>query len=369
MITVKTILSKRNFSKDNLISLLESRGSERLELFKASAKIKQEKTGNKVYLRGLIEFSNICSKNCYYCGIRKNNNKVNRYTITAKEVIDACEYAYKHQFGSVVLQSGEIMHPFFTKEITRFLEKAKKLSNGKLGITLSCGEQSKETYRKWFDAGAHRYLLRIETSSPELYKKLHPDDSLHDFEKRKQALSDLKETGYQVGTGVMVGLPWQTTEHLAKDLLFMQELDIDMCGMGPYIEHQDTPLFKYRKNFIAHKERFDLTLKMIAILRLMMQDINIAATTAMQAIDKQGREKALMIGANILMPNITPRQYREDYFLYENKPCYDENPDDCLPCLEARAIAAGSKIVFGEWGDSKHFEKKKNSQSVYNNIR
>ncbi len=363
MTAIKTILSERNFSKENLIFLLESRDNERLELFKAAAKIKEEETKNKVFLRGLIEFSNICSKDCYYCGIRKSNGKVNRYTVTEAEVIEAFRYAHSKQFGSVVLQSGEIAHPAFTRTITHLLEKTKKLSAGKLGITLSCGEQSKETYRQWFKAGAHRYLLRIEASSPELYKKLHPDDSLHSFEKRKQALYSLKETSYQVGTGVMVGLPWQTTGHLANDLLFMKELDIDMCGMGPYIEHEDTPLFKYREKLIAPEQRFDLTLKMIAILRLMMEDINIAATTAMQAIDKQGREKALMVGANILMPNITPRQYREDYFLYENKPCYDENPDDCLPCLEARVAAAGSKIVYGEWGDSKHFAKKQNSKS------
>ncbi len=357
---IDEILLKDIFTKDDLIALLEANESDRKKIFALSSEIKEKYVGKKVYFRGLIELSNICSKNCYYCGIRKGNRSVDRYMVGEKEVLEAAQFALDNGYGSMVLQSGERSDRKFVNEITDLLKKIKDLSDGKLGITLSMGEQSEDVYKEWFEAGAHRYLIRIETSNRELYYKIHPHDSKHDYETRINALHTLRNIGYNVGTGVMIGLPFQTVADLADDLLFFKDLDIDMCGMGPYIEHEDTPLYAFRHLLLSKKDRFRLSLKMVAILRIMMKDINIAATTAMQAIDKLGREKALKVGANIIMPNLTPVQYREGYLLYEDKPCIDEEAEQCKTCLEARIHLAGDEIGFGEWGDSKHFEKRNN---------
>nr|WP_246222933.1 [FeFe] hydrogenase H-cluster radical SAM maturase HydE [Draconibacterium halophilum] len=341
--------------KQEIIQLLKATGEERTALLTRAQEVKVKETGNKVYFRGLVEFSNICAKDCLYCGIRKGNEKVIRYDVSDDEILESCRFAWENNFASVVLQSGELSSPTFIKRVDDLLKKIKQISNGELGITLSCGEQSQETYRRWFESGAHRYLLRIESSNRELYYKIHPENEIHSFEKRIEALRSLKNTGYQVGTGVMIGLPFQTYEHLADDLLFFKKLDIDMCGMGPYIEHEDTPLYQHRHLLKTKQERFDLALNMIAVLRLLMPDINIAAATALQAIDPAGREKALAIGANVIMPNLTPTAYREEYQLYEDKPCLDEDAELCRNCLEARIHMAGSEIGYGEWGDSKHF--------------
>ncbi len=345
-------------NKQEIIHLLQTKGDERTQLLKKSREIKEKVVGNKVYFRGLIEFSNICSKDCLYCGIRKSNNTVIRYDSTDEEILDACRFAWENRFASVVLQSGEISSPAFIKRVDNLLRKIKQLSNNELGITLSCGEQSRKTYLRWFESGAHRFLLRIESSNPDLYYKIHPNNKKHSFEKRLESLQFLKATGYQVGTGVMIGLPFQTYEDLANDLLFLKKIDIDMCGMGPYIEHEDTPLYEYRHLLMPKQERFDLALNMIAILRLLMPDINIAAATALQAIDPAGREKALAVGANIIMPNLTPVNYRKEYQLYEDKPCLDEDKELCRNCLEARIELSGSEIGYDEWGDSKHFSQR-----------
>jgi biotin synthase len=245
----------------------------------------------------------------------------------------------------------------FAKRIETLLKRIHAATDEKLRITLSCGEQERDVYRRWFDSGAKRYLMRIETSNQNLYARLHPNDDRHSFQNRLDCLNILRETGYQTGTGVMIGLPFQTLWDLADDLLFLKSNDIVMIGMGPYLEHADTPLYRYRSQLLPLAERFDLTLKMIAILRIMMKDVNIAATTALQTIEKLGREKAIMAGANVIMPNITPGTYRNDYSLYDNKPCTDENPEDCRTCLEARIALTGNNIAFGEWGDSAHFKK------------
>ena len=352
------ILQKSEFNKSDIIELLKLTGEEEKILFRTAAKIKEEAVGNVVYLRGLIELSNVCSKDCYYCGIRKSNDFSNRYSLNEEEVLEAVKFAYENKYGSIVIQSGELTSPVFIAKITRILQGAKKLTNGEIGITLSCGEQTSETYQRWFDSGAHRYLLRIESSTESLYYKIHPQDKHHNFDARLKALFDLKSIGYQVGTGVMIGLPFQTLEHLANDLLFMQQFNIDMCGMGPYIEHKNTPLYQFKDSLLPLQERFSLTLKMIAILRIMMKDINIAATTALQTIDKIGREKAIQVGANILMPNITPGKYRDSYALYENKPCTDENAEDCKSCIDVRVSLVNHEVGYAEWGDSKHFSKK-----------
>lgn len=357
MKTVSEILQNDHFTRDELVILLNAEGSDRQALFQQAQKVKLANIGNKVYFRGLVEFSNICAKDCLYCGIRKSNENVVRYEATDDEILEACRFAWENRFGSVVLQSGELSSPTFVNRINVLLRKIKQLSNNELGITLSCGEQSLETYRRWFESGAHRYLLRIESSNPELYRKIHPDNDFHSFDRRLQSLNDLRTAGYQVGTGVMIGLPFQTTEDLANDLLFLKQFDVDMVGMGPYIEHEDTPLYTFRHQLKTKQERFDLALKMIATLRLLMPDINIAAATALQAIDPAGREKALTIGANIIMPNLTSTKYRKEYQLYEDKPCLDEDAELCRNCLEARIEISGCEIGYGEWGDSKHFKK------------
>ncbi len=343
---------------DSLLSLLRTTGPEKTRLFERSAAIKEQHVGNRVYFRGLIEFSNICQKNCLYCGIRKNNEQVRRYNLTDDEVVEAARFAADNNYASLVLQSGEVETGNFTRRVAHLLTRIHRETGSRLRITLSCGEQDKETYKMWHDCGAHRYLLRIESSNQALYEKLHPGDGLHMYRRRRECLDALQETGYQVGTGVMIGLPFQTVEDLANDLLFMQQFNIDMVGMGPYLEHSDTPLYAYRDQLLPLEERFQLTLKMIACLRILMPDINIAATTALQSIDKLGREKAIKIGANVIMPNITPGKYRDDYLLYQNKPCTDENADDCKTCLEARIALAENEIAYGEWGDSKHFRER-----------
>ncbi|MBI9036121.1 MAG: [FeFe] hydrogenase H-cluster radical SAM maturase HydE [Bacteroidales bacterium] len=355
---IDQILAKDNFSKEDIITLLNSDVIGRNKLYTKAAEIKAEYVGKKVYFRGLIEFSNICKKNCFYCGIRAGNNKVERYYVSEAEVLEAVQYAYDNKYASLVLQSGERNNKDFVDQVTNMLEKISAITNDEMGITLSMGEQTEETYKRWRDAGAKRYLLRIEASNRELYSKLHPQDATHDYDYRLDSLKTLQEVGYQVGTGVMIGLPFQTVEDLAEDLLFFQKFDIDMVGMGPYIEHEDTPLYQYKDQLISKEDRFNLSLKMVAILRIMMKDINIAATTAMQAIDEMGREKALKVGANVIMPNLTPVKYREGYLLYEDKPCVDEEASECKNCLEARIKMAGDTIGYGEQGNSKHYSQR-----------
>jgi biotin synthase len=351
-------LQGSNLTGDTIAKLLELKDTGKLSLFEKAAQVKRDIVGDVVYFRGLIEFSNICAKNCFYCGIRKDNTNFRRYNLDDSDIVEAATFAHKNKFASLVLQSGELQSEVFTIRIAKLLDKIHAATNGELRITLSCGEQSKETYQIWHDAGAHRYLLRIESSNPELYKKLHPNDENHRFEKRMESLFSLRDTGYQVGTGVMIGLPFQTFEDLANDLLFMKNFAIDMVGMGPYIEHTDTPLYQYKNDLLPLKERFQLALKMIAVLRILMPKINIAAATALQAIDKLGREKALKVGANVIMPNITPGKHRDDYLLYQNKPCTDDSADDCKNCLEARVALAGNTIGYGSWGDSLYYRER-----------
>lgn len=356
---VADILAKDSFSRSDIVTLLEAQGEDRTLLFKTSSEIKEKYIGKKVWFRGLIEFSNICGKDCLYCGIRKGNKNLVRYNLPDEEILAAAKFAYDNNYGSIALQSGELEAEFFSGRVENLLKQIRKMSEGKLGITLSVGEQDPEVYKRWYDAGAHRYLLRVESTNEALYHKIHPNDSKHSFHRRLDCLKSLQDIGYQTGTGVMIGLPFQTMDDLAGDLLFFSQFNIDMCGMGPYIEHADTPLIEFAGELMPLKDRFDLTLKMIAILRIMMKDINIVAATALQAIDPIGREKAVMIGANIIMPNITPGQYRDSYKLYDNKPCTDDSAEDCQSCLEARISLADSEIIYGEWGDSRHYSKRR----------
>ena len=343
----KEIIEKLSLSEPDSLSTLYA---------EANA-VKTSAIGNKVHLRGLIEFSNICNKNCYYCGIRCENQAVNRYELSDEEVLTAVDFAWKNRYGSVVLQSGEQQSEHFTARITSLLHQIKEHTGNEVGITLSCGEQTAATFREWFKAGAHRYLLRIETSNRELYYKLHPNDNRHSFDTRLNAIRLLREEGYQVGTGVMIGLPFQTTEQLADDLLFFKSLNIDMVGMGPYLEHSQTPLYPYRHLLLPSEKRLELSLKMVAVLRLLMPDINIAATTALQVLHSEGRERAVSAGANIIMPNMTLPEHRPDYLIYEHKPGISDDAAVSKSKLEQNLQEAGITIGYDEWGDSLHFKK------------
>lgn len=348
-------LNASYFSRDLVRHFLTCRDDEESLLFEKSAAVRQLAIGNKVYMRGLIEISNKCRKDCLYCGIRRSNRHVMRYSLTDDEILEAARFADHHHYGSIVLQGGEQCDPAFVLRISRLIEEIKKASDNRLGITLSLGEQSQDTYRRWFDSGAHRYLLRIETSNPELYRRIHPEGQLHSHHTRLECLRRLQKCGYQTGTGVMIGLPFQTIDDLVDDLFFIRSLDIDMVGMGPYLEHAETPLWQHRHLLMPLSGRLQLSLHLIATLRLMMPDLNIAATTALQAIAPEGRETALRIGANVIMPNITPAINRSNYKLYENKPSLNERSEDFLPTLAAAIRASGCELTVGQWGDSHHF--------------
>ena len=355
----ENILLKQDLDKEEIKLLLAAEGAQMKRLLQRGLEVKLQHLDNCVHLRGLIEYGNVCEKNCLYCGLRRGNDRVERYCLSDEEVLSCARLAHKLGYGSVALQSGERSDPAFIDKIEQLVREIKQIDGGSLGITLSLGEQTEETYRRWFEAGAHRYLLRIESSTEELYYRIHPKNAKHDFRRRLACLETLKRLGYQTGTGVMVGLPGQTPDHLADDLLFFKRMDVAMVGLGPYIPHPDTPLYRLRDLVPPAGERMDLTLKMIAILRMMMPEINMVAATANQTIDPQGREKAIAAGANVIMPNLTPGEYRESYFIYPDKACVKDRPDQCKSCLDIRLAAIGHKILYNAWGDSLAFTKKK----------
>ena len=333
-------------------------------LFNAAYAVKSRSVGRSVAFRGLIEFGNACEKNCYYCGIRRGNGRAHRFRMTADEIVRAAELAGEAGYGSVVLQSGELSSEANAKFVEGVLRRIHAAAGDAFGITLSLGEQTEETYRRWREAGAHRYLLRIETSNPKLYARLHPAN--HSWERRRDCLRALRRCGYQVGTGVMSGLPGQTTDDLAADIKFFAAEDVDMIGMGPYIPHPDTPLGKDLPwGPAAAKKRLELGLRMIAVTRLHLPDVNIAAATALQALDPDGREKGLLAGANVMMPNVTDTRYRADYQLYAGKPCLDENASACRACLERRIAAIGEEVLWNERGDSPHWKNQWRPQTAW----
>lgn len=342
----------RQLTRADLVRLLAE--AEPADLFAAAYAVKERNIGKRVALRGLIEFGNICQKDCFYCGIRRSNDQVQRYRLDADDVVRMAVWAWRQQYGSVVLQSGELESEENTALIETVLRRISAETGGELGVTLSLGEQNEETYRRWLEAGAHRYLLRIETSNPALYARLHPPD--HRFERRLSCLQSLHRLGYQTGSGVMIGLPGQTLEDLADDVLFFGRTDLDMIGMGPFIPHHQTPMRQdHGLTTEARQHLLQLSLKMIAVTRLYLHDVNIAATTALQAIDDRGREQGLLAGANVIMPNVTDVQYRSNYQLYDHKPCLDENAAQCRTCLSGRIQSVGESISWGERGDPPHF--------------
>lgn len=321
--------------------------------FQTAVHIKSREVGTGIYLRGIVEFSNICDNNCYYCGIRKSNRRIVRFQMSEDEIVAISLKANRQGIGSIVLQSGERRDKKYLDMVERLVRRIKKESKGKIGITLSLGEQDEETYHRWFRAGAHRYLLRIETTNKRLYRKIHPKGQ--SYNKRFQCLAALREIGYQVGSGVLIGIPGQTTDDLAGDVLFFREIDLDMIGMGPYIIHPQTPLAEEARDH-DQKVQLDLGLKMIAACRIVMPDINIAATTALQALDPLGWRQGIQAGANVVMPDITPGKYRKDYFLYPGKD-YDLGNTDPVAYLRFHLGDISVNIVPFKWGDSPHLKK------------
>ena len=354
---------KEDLSVNELVTLLSITDEDELQaLYDCAYFLKEQYVGRVAYFRGIIECSNLCVKDCYYCGIRKSNRNIERFQMDEDEIVKEAIWAYEAEYGSCVIQSGERQDEEYIAMIERAVRRIKSSTGGHLGITLSLGEQTEDTYRRWKEAGAHRYLLRIETTNPELYARIHPVD--HRLDVRKECLAALRRTGYQVGTGVMMGLPGQSLEDLANDILFLKAIDIDMVGMGPYIPHSDTPMGKEVPPYTEEQNRaaLQLGLKMIAVTRIVLRDINIAAATALQALEYTGREQGLRCGANVIMPNVTETGYRPKYQLYDNKPCIDENSSMCRGCLNGRIQGIGETVGFREWGDSPHFHKRSKSE-------
>lgn len=331
---VDKLFETGDLSDDELKILIES--DEFNEPLAEAADIRRrENYGDKVYIRGLIEFTNYCRNNCYYCGIRRDNKKAERYRLTKDEILLCCDEGYKLGFRTFVMQGGE--DPYYTDEMICDIVSKIKSRYPDCAVTLSIGEKPRESYQAFFDAGADRYLLRHETADPEHYSKLHPEAM--SLENRKRCLFDLKEIGYQVGSGFMVGSPYQTTENLISDLRFLQKLQPDMIGIGPYITHADTPFAEFKSGNVM------LTLRLVSILRLMFPYALIPSTTALGTIHPQGREFGLKAGANVVMPNLSPVSVRKLYSLYENKICTGEEAAQCRGCLERRVESAGYKIV------------------------
>lgn len=323
-----------DFTDNELLDIL---GTDKYDnvLFKKADAVRREIYGNEVYIRGLIEFTNYCKNNCFYCGIRSGNKSAQRYRLSHDEILACCKEGYSLGFRTFVLQGGEDTY-YTDKMICEIVSDIKSLYPD-CAVTLSIGEKSYESYKAFFDAGANRYLLRHETADETHYSKLHPHEM--SLKNRKECLFNLKEIGYQVGSGFMVGSPFQTLENIVCDLRFLQELDPDMIGIGPYITHAQTPFKDYKNGSL------DLTLRLVSILRLMFPHALIPSTTALGTIAPNGRELGLKAGANVVMPNLSPVSVRKLYDLYENKICTGEEAAQCRGCLQRRVESAGYKIV------------------------
>lgn len=327
---------ERNIDKEDLCFLLDTKDNECIEyLYHSAVRVRKKVYGNEIYIRGLIEFTNYCKNDCYYCGIRRSNNNAERYRLGEEEIYACCDMGYELGFRTFVLQGGE--DSYFTRDricniIARIHEKFPDCA-----ITMSIGEKSKEFYRDMYEAGAERYLLRHETADELHYAKLHPD--IMSLENRKQCLYTLKEIGYQIGCGFMAGSPWQTNDTLIKDLEFIRDLEPHMVGIGPFIPHKDTPFYNKKQGSL------ELTLKLLSIIRLMNPHVLLPATTALGTIDIMGREKGILAGANVVMPNLSPVGVRDKYLLYDNKICTGDEAAECRLCMEKRMNEIGYRVV------------------------
>ena len=321
------------FTKQEIIDILKNNDKNEW-LFSLADKIRRENVGDEVHLRGLIEFSNICHCFCKYCGLRCENKELDRYRILPDDIVKYAQKAVEMGYKTIVLQSGE--DAFYTKEI--LCDIIKRIKEFDVALTLSIGERSFEDYKAFRDCGADRYLIRIETTDRALYKKMHPN---MDFDNRLRCLNDLKKLGYEVGTGCLVGLPEQTVESLADDILFFKEINADMVGIGPFIAHPHTPLKDIPNG------NFTLALKVMALTRILLKNINIPATTAMETLNPNGRIIALQSGANVVMPNVTTTEYRAKYEIYPNKICINENPCQCYNCIGGKIRSIGRTVSTG----------------------
>lgn len=322
-----------DFSKNEVIEILKD-NSQNDWLFSLADKIRKENVGDEVHLRGLIEFSNICKRTCKYCGLRCENKDIDRYRIEPDDIIFYAQKAVDMGYKTIVLQSGE--DEYYSRELLCKIIKGIKTLD--VALTLSIGERCFDDYKAFKDCGADRYLIRIETTDKELYKKMHPHMS---FENRVRCLKDLGKLGYEVGTGCLVGLPGQTIESLANDILFFKEINADMVGIGPFIAHPHTPL----KDCLNGD--FTLALKVMALTRILLKNINIPATTAMETLNQNGRIIALQSGANVVMPNVTTTEYRAKYEIYPNKICINENPAQCFNCVSGKIRSIGRSVSTG----------------------
>lgn len=328
---------EHTLTRGEFITLIKERDEENASYLASLAREEAVKIyGNGIFPRGLVEFTNYCKNNCYYCGIQGSNQHANRYRLSKDEILSACENGYQLGYRSFVLQGGEDPHYSDDVMVPIVSEIRKRYQD--CAITLSLGERSKESYQKLYDAGADRYLLRHEAATPELYQKLHPESL--SLENRIQCLWNLKEIGYAVGTGFMVGAPYQTVENLVDDLLFIQKLDPQMVGIGPFVPHHDTKFKDYPSGTV------ELTTYLTSILRLMNPHLLLPATTALGTIDPRGREKGILAGANVVMPNLSPVAVRKDYSLYDNKICTGEEAAECAGCLGRRLASIDYELVF-----------------------
>ena len=318
------------FSRNDIIEILKD-DSNNDWLFSLADKTREEYVGDEVHLRGLIEFSNICKRQCKYCGLRCEDKYIDRYRISKEDIISYAEHAVNMGYKTIVLQSGEDEY-YNTDLMCEIIAGIKKLG---VALTLSIGEKTYEEYKAFKEAGADRYLIRIETTDKTLYNQMHPN---MDFDNRVRCLEDLGRLGYEVGTGCLVGLPNQTIESLADDILFFKEINADMVGIGPFIPHPHTPLKD------SATGSFTLALKVMALTRILLKDINIPATTAMETLNPNGRIIALQSGANVVMPNVTTTEYRAKYEIYPNKICINENPDKCKGCISAKIQSIGRTV-------------------------
>ena len=310
-------------------------------LFEKARRISQKYYGTKVFIRGLVEFTNYCKNDCYYCGIRRGNRNVKRYRLTKEEILDCCRQGYQLGFRTFVLQGGE--DGYYTDDVMVDIVHTIRKMFPDCAITLSIGERSHESYQRLFDAGADRYLLRHETYDSDHYAALHPKEL--NAADRQRCLWDLKEIGYQVGTGFMVGSPGQTAENLADDMLFLTEFNPQMVGIGPFIPHHDTPFRDEKAGTL------ELTLFMLGLIRLALPKVLLPATTALGTISPRGREQGILAGANVVMPNLSPVSVRKDYTLYDNKICTGDEAAECRRCLDRRMESIGYQVVVSR-GDS-----------------
>jgi len=332
---IDKLKSEQMLSKEEFLELLKEWNTEEEEYLYAQARqVREAVYGKDVYLRGLIEFTNYCKNDCYYCGIRKSNGKASRYRLTRQQILDCCDQGYALGFRTFVLQGGE--DGYYTDEMICEIVSEIKKRHSDCAITLSIGEKSYDSYKAYYKAGAERYLLRHETADSDHYRILHPESL--SLENRKKCLFELKEIGYQVGCGMMVGTPGQRPEDLIEDFYFMKELQPHMIGIGPFIAHQDTPFADEPSGTL------DDTLHLLGILRLMFPHVLLPATTALGTIHPLGREKGILAGANVVMPNLSPVEVRGKYLLYDGKICTGDEAAECRMCMQRRIEAVGYQV-------------------------